>query len=136
MFLYSTPEVRIRDFFAKADLDSAYKNGKFSLDVDLKNKVSKLRSENYKVSYQILDANNSTVASDEMDAKINRKEDLLLTFSKEIENPLKWTAETPNLYSLVVTLKNSADETVDVITSYSIHYTKLYEKPVFQNHQL
>ncbi|MCK3684146.1 glycoside hydrolase family 2 TIM barrel-domain containing protein [Maribellus sp. YY47] len=117
VFLYSTPQVRIRDFFAKADLDADYKNGKFSLDVDLKNKVSKLRSGNYKVSYQIFDANNNAVASDEMEAKINRKEDLLLTFNKEIKNPLKWTAETPNLYSLVISLKNSADETVEVVTS-------------------
>ncbi|SHE45930.1 beta-galactosidase [Mariniphaga anaerophila] len=117
VFLYSTPEVRIRDFFAKADLDSEYKNGVFSLDVDLKNQVSRLRSGNYKVTYQIFDAENSVIASDEMEAKINRKEDLSLTFNKEINNPLKWTAETPNLYSLVISLKNDDGETTEVVTS-------------------
>ncbi len=117
VFLYSTPQVRVRDFFAKADLDADYKNGKFSLDVDLKNQVSKLRSGNYKVSYQIFDARNREIASDEAEAKINRKQELSLTFNKEIENPLKWTAETPNLYSLVISLKNSEDKTVEVVTS-------------------
>ncbi|MFV0593730.1 MAG: glycoside hydrolase family 2 TIM barrel-domain containing protein [Draconibacterium sp.] len=117
VFLYSTPQVRVRDFFAKADLDSEYQNGKFSLDVELKNKVSKLRSGNYTVRYQIFDARHSEIASDETEAKINRKEELKLTFNKEIENPLKWTAETPNLYSLVISLKNSDNETVEVVTS-------------------
>ena len=117
VYLYSTPEVRIRDFFAKADLDSDYKNGVFNLDVNLKNQVAKLRSGNYKVEYQIFDATNTLVASEEMEAKINRKEDLSLTFSKEIENPLKWTAETPNLYSLVISLKNTEGETTEVLTS-------------------
>ena len=117
VFLYSTPQVRIRDFFAKADLESDYKTGRFSLDVDLKNQVSKLRSGNYMVSYQVFDAKGGQIAADETEAKINRKEDLKLTFSKKIENPLLWTAETPNLYSLVISLKNSDSKTTEVVSS-------------------
>ncbi|NQU51868.1 MAG: DUF4981 domain-containing protein [Bacteroidetes bacterium] len=117
VYVYSTPKVRVRDFFAKADLDAEYKNGAFSLDVDLQNHVEKLRSGNYSVEYQIFDENKSLIASDSQEAKVNKKSDLKLSFSKEIPNPKKWTAETPNLYSLVVILKNDAGETVEVVTT-------------------
>jgi beta-galactosidase len=117
VFIYSTPKVRIRDFFAHAGLDSEYKNGEFSLDVDLKNQFEKLHSGNYVVEYQILDADKSVVASDSQEAKINKKTDLKLTFSKTIQNPEKWTAETPNLYSLVISLKNKDGETVEAVSS-------------------
>ncbi len=117
VFIYSTPKVRIRDFFAHAGLDSEYKNGEFSLDVDLKNQFEKLHSGNYVVEYQILDADKSVVASDSQEAKINKKTDLKLTFSKTIQNPEKWTAETPNLYSLVISLKNKDGETVETVSS-------------------
>ncbi|WP_167612026.1 glycoside hydrolase family 2 TIM barrel-domain containing protein [Maribellus sediminis] len=117
VYIYSTPKVRVRDFFAKADLDSDYKNGLLSLDVDLKNQVSKLRSGNYTVQYQIFDTKGGLIAEDEQEAKINNKENLQLNFSKEIENPLKWTAETPNLYSLVISLKNTDGETTEVVSA-------------------
>ena len=117
VYIYSTPKVRVRDFFAKADLDSEYKNGGFSLEVDLKNHVNKLRSGNYTVEYQIFDENQNPLVSDSQEAKINRKSDLKLTFSKEIPNPKKWTAETPNLYSLVISLKNEDSEPVEVVTT-------------------
>ncbi len=113
VFIYSTPKVRVRDFFAKADLDSEYKNGQFTLEVDLQNHVEKFRSGNYSVEYQIFGENNIVVSSDTQEAKINKKSNLKLNFSKEVANPKKWTAETPNLYSLVVILRNEKGEIVE-----------------------
>ena len=117
VFIYSTPKVRIRDFFAKAGLDTEYKNGAFELEVDLKNHVEKLRSGNYTIEYQILDKNKFQIAGDSQNAKMNRKTDLNLTFSKDIEKPKKWTAETPNLYSLVIILKNENGEIIETVSS-------------------
>jgi beta-galactosidase len=117
VFIYSTPKVRIRDFFAKADLDAEYKNGAFSLDVDLANTFEKLKSGNYTIEYKIVDTNYRTIAKDSQEAKINKKNAAKLTFSKEIEAPKKWTAETPNLYTLVISLKNETEETVEVVST-------------------
>lgn len=117
VFIYSTPKVRIRDFFAKVDLDSEYKNGILNLDVDLKNQVEKLRSGNYSVEFQLFDKSKSLVASEMQEAKINKKENLKLSFTKEVSNPAKWTAETPNLYSLVIILKNGNGEVVETVSN-------------------
>ena len=35
----------------------------------------------------------------------------------KVSNPLKWTAETPNLYTLVISLKNDKNETIEIIGS-------------------
>jgi len=56
------------------------------------------------------------VTEESQEAKINRKKELRLTFSKEITNPRKWTAETPNLYTLVIILKNEAGKTVETVS--------------------
>ncbi len=116
VFLYSTPKVRIRDFFAKTDLDAEYKNATLKLDVDLKNHTNRFRSGNYQVAFQLYDENLELVTEESQEAKINRKEKLQLTFSKEIINPKKWTAETPNLYTLVIFLKNETGETVETVS--------------------
>lgn len=117
VFLYSTPKVRIRDYFAKPDLYSEYKNGLFSLEVDLANHTENHRSGNYTVSFDLKDAMGNTVSFDEKEASINKKESLNVSFEKEVVNPLKWTAETPNLYTLLISLKNDKNETVEVVTS-------------------
>lgn len=116
VYLYSTPKVRIRDFFAKADLDSQYKHGRFTLDVDLKNHVHHLRSGNYEVEYCLLDEKGQLLAKDSQKALINKQSDFSLSFSKEILNPKKWTAETPNLYTLAILLKDKKGNVAEAVS--------------------
>ncbi len=117
VYLYSTPKVRIRDYFVKASLDSNYKNGILSLDVDLTNHMKSLRSGNFEVEYRVLDSEDKMIANGNQKAIINKKGELKLTFNKEIEQPEKWTAETPNLYSLVVMLKDKKGNVAEVVSS-------------------
>ncbi|MCY1634331.1 glycoside hydrolase family 2 TIM barrel-domain containing protein [Marinifilum sp. D737] len=116
VFLYSTPKVRIRDFFAKADLDSQYQKGLFSLDVDLQNHKHQLKSGSYSVEYKLLDANKKVIVNESQVAKIHKKKDLKLSFTTEVQNPKKWTAETPNLYTLLILLKDKKDKVYEVLT--------------------
>lgn len=117
VFLYATPQVRIRDFFVKADLDENYKNGNLSLEIDLKNHTEKLKSGDYVVAYKLLDSHGKLMLSEEQKVRINKKAELQITFRNNIPNPKKWTAETPNLYSLLIILKNENLEIAEVLTS-------------------
>jgi len=107
VFIYSTPKVRIRDFFVKGDLDENYTNGNLKLDIELKNHTKGFRSGNYKVAYMLFDYDQKVIAQETTVAKINKKAGLQLHFEKTIKNPLKWTDETPNLYTLVLQLEDS-----------------------------
>ena len=85
-YLYARNKNRIDDIRITPDLDSNYKDGK--LDVELKLKG------NNKVKLELLDACGNVVAEKEVKGSGNVNTDL------QLENPVKWTAETPYLYTL------------------------------------
>ena len=96
MFLVGfAKESRIENVFAQTLLDSSYKNA------ELKVKVSTTGPG--KVSIKLLDADRQTIASKEANANTESTTD----FSIAVEDPLKWTAESPNLYHLVVSLDST-----------------------------
>lgn len=85
-YLYARNKNRIDDIRITPDLDSNYKDGK--LDVELKLKG------NNKVKLELFDACGNVVAEKEVKGSGNVNTDL------QLENPVKWTAETPYLYTL------------------------------------
>ncbi len=115
--IYSKPKVQICDFFVKGDLVDNYTNGKLSIDVDLKNHVKDLRSGNYLLTYMLYDQNQQVIAEETVKAKVHKKNDLKLSLTKEIEEPLKWSAETPNLYTLVLQLKDLKGNSTEIVST-------------------
>ncbi len=116
VFIYSAPQVRIRDFFVNADLDKNYQNGLLSISVDIKNHTNNLKSGNYHLSYLLLDKIGKKVASAAQEVKINKTEELTLSFNEEIPTPKKWSAETPDLYTLAIQLKDKKGNTTEAVS--------------------
>lgn len=90
-YLYARDKKRIEDIRITPDLDSNYKNG--SLHIALKLKGSGT------VNLSLKDAEGKEVAN--ADTKSN--------VTLEIENPKKWTAETPYLYTLYASMEGSSE---------------------------
>lgn len=132
VYLVCRPTVHIRDYFAKAQLDDNYENGELTVDLELKNNSNvkqkpsqiemKLFDRGDKNTYSLLEkifppmaAVFSTVkfSSNEM---IEAGETLKVTMkSPVIENVKKWTAETPNLYRLVLTSKDQKGRVLETM---------------------
>lgn len=122
VYLYSTAQTRISDYFAHPDLDSNYKNGVFSLDVKIKNYTS--YPVDQLVDITILDKNNKKVFSQKKKGKIPADDTSEFTFGGKITSPLKWTAETPNLYTMLITLKDINGDIIET-TSHKIGFRKV-----------
>lgn len=122
VYLYSTAETRISDFFAHPDLDANYKNGLFSLDVELKNYAT--QNKNQTVEVALLDGAGKSVFSKSQKVTVPSNGLKETTFSGTVSNPLKWTAETPNLYTLLISLKDEKNKIVEV-TSSKIGFRKI-----------
>lgn len=122
VYLYSTAETRISDFFAHPDLDANYKNGVFSLDVELKNYAT--QNKNQTVEVTLLDGAGKSVFSKSQKVTVPSNGLKETTFSGTVSNPLKWTAETPNLYTLLISLKDEKNKIVEV-TSSKIGFRKI-----------
>ncbi|RLD81195.1 MAG: beta-galactosidase, partial [Bacteroidetes bacterium] len=117
IYLFSTPNVMIRDFFVHADLDEEYKNGILKLDVELKNYLKKMpKGISVRTKLFKKDKNNRFIEiySDNGKAIFNKTGKSEITLSSVIKNPKKWTAETPNLYKLLIELQDQG-KTIEIV---------------------
>ena len=114
VYLYATPKQRIRDFHAKPTLNASFNEGQLSLDVELKNHQSS--SSNNLIEFQLLDprADMQVLHSQEKSVTLNKNSVQSVNLSGNINSPALWSAETPNLYTLLINLK---DEQGNVIES-------------------
>ena len=109
VYLYAQPKLRIEDFDVKSVLDKAYENGEFDLTIDLKNHSSK--KKNITVSYQVSDENSVLISETK---KSNIKESASVKFISNIPGVKAWSAEHPNLYNLIIEIKDEKANTVEV----------------------
>ena len=113
VFLHARPKTYINDFFAVGDLKNRYSDGLLKLDVSLK---STEKNENKYVIEASLFENDQKVYFESKDIKISDNK-ASVNFSKEFPGVRKWTSETPDLYSLVINLKDDSDNILESISA-------------------
>lgn len=113
IYLYSRPELHIEDFHAVSLLDTiTYSNGKFDLSIDIKNKGAK--EYPYKITYKLLDKEGETVATEIRSGKT--ADTGKVKFTAQLPGVKPWSAEEPNLYTLIIRLDNTETGTSDIIS--------------------
>lgn len=107
--LIARPQERVKDFEISADLTNNYQDGLLDVKVTLDNrKIGKGTG----VQLKVLDGTKE-IASRQFTAKA--KTDSIFIFTERFPGVKHWTAETPNLYSLVV---NTLDKQGRVTESF------------------
>lgn len=108
VYLYATPKQHIFDVHAKPTLNSNFTEGKLTVDVTLKNYQGKSAKHNT-VEISLLAKNNGMKLLLNKQSKITipAKGSLTTSLSGLINKPALWSAETPNLYALLVSLKDN-----------------------------
>ncbi len=114
VYLYSTPRVHINDFFAITDLDEDYKDADLKLEVELSNKFDK-EVEAVFLEAMLYDKKHKKVFEQPIEKKLALKENssTKIKLEKRVFDPLKWSAEAPNLYTLVLSLKNQEGRIIE-----------------------
>jgi beta-galactosidase len=95
--LFARPNARVRDFFVHAGLVNDYRDGEFELEVDLVNDADAVDA-NLRIA--ILDGS-EVIHSDAIDMSVAGGESGHV-FTTTIANVRRWSAETPNLYTLMI----------------------------------
>lgn len=130
VYLYSTAAARIRDFAVRTEFDAGYSNATLQIKPVLS--VDKDQSlDGWSVNAQLFDAGGKPVFAKELshdaaeilnrdwNAKImndrtpQRGLPKFAWLSGEVINPAKWSAEAPNLYTLVLTLRDAKGKVVE-----------------------
>ncbi|MDR1609910.1 MAG: DUF4981 domain-containing protein [Candidatus Symbiothrix sp.] len=123
IYLYSTGQIRIQDFFAKGDLDASYKNGLFSLDLKVKNYSAQTEKINAEIKLLDKDGKQIFLKNEKINA-VSGKDVINRVSATTIPNVKLWSNETPNLYTLVISLKNKGGKPIET-TSCKIGFRKV-----------
>jgi len=117
VYLYSTPKLHISDFFISSDLDDDYQDARIFLETKIKN-YSEKAAGSVLVEFELIDADGRTCSFlpsiTRPSQSIEPGQEIELGLEAEVENPRKWSAEDPYLYTALLTLKNDSGDIVEV----------------------
>ena len=128
VFLWSQPKVAVNDFRVISTLDDTYKNGIFKLAVDIKNHTKE--AKDITVSYELLDAKGQSVATADNKLWVGANDIKTVSFAKDLNDIATWSAEHPNLYKLLMTVKE--DGKVTEVIPYNVGFRRIEIKPIDQ----
>jgi beta-galactosidase/beta-glucuronidase len=103
--LLRAPQTKINDYFVRAELDDRYEDAVLNAQVEL----GGMLEDGMTINVTLSDSR-KTVAS--MSSQV-KPECRVYDLSQEIRNPRKWTAETPELYDVTVSLRDARGKVVD-----------------------
>ena len=124
VYLTSQPKEALKDFKVLSTLDSTFSTGIFKLDIITNNKNQKAIN----VSYELIDANGKIVSN--KTKKVDRGiapgepwvEEDYVSFKAEIPEVKTWSAEEPNLYTLIIAVESNGKTEY---TPYKVGFRKL-----------
>lgn len=98
VFIYARPQSHVRDFQVYTKLDRDYKDAVLRMEMEL---VNDKKSGKYEVSVALKDKAGKALFTEVLTPDLSKAKQTV-TFEKNISDPLKWSAETPDLYDLVI----------------------------------
>ena len=120
VILYSKPAVYLRDFTVRTLLDDRYEHANLAVEAFIPRAADRT---SYRVDAMLYDAQGAPVFEKSVTAPVSDNtswnmqpahKTACATFSPiPVQKPNLWTAETPYLYTLVLTLKDSQGQSVD-----------------------
>ncbi|TRX49705.1 DUF4981 domain-containing protein [Fulvivirga sp. M361] len=113
VFLYAQPRQRIRDFEVVSGLDAGYRHGELDLEVMLWNHQSK--SSKARLTYKVIDSAGTVKYSGAADIMLQPNAETVHHVKTTIENAMQWSAEHPDLYTLLLTLQDRKGSTLEAV---------------------
>ncbi len=133
-FLYSRSQnAHIDNVRVTPDLDATYTNGTLAVNIKAKG--------NAKFVLDLIDPDGSVASRKILNAsKVKKKEgskmaSINATVKFDVEKPLKWTAETPNLYKIVVTVMQNDKEIEAVPVNVGFRKIEIKNRQLLVNGQ-
>lgn len=120
VYLFAAPKVHLRDFSVRSDLDENYEDGHLRIDAELANFTGTVQGE-YTVAAHLFEGEEPSVPGSSEDSAGGSPSDEpvttlsttttvgpdgdSVTMETDVRDPTKWSAEHPNLYTVVLELR-------------------------------
>ena len=115
VFIFSTPKAQLRDYFVKCDLDDEYKNAELMVSADIRNMGDSDATRKiavHLVSPDGVHVKSGLCKSELINVAVGSQKTVQL--KAKVNRPLKWTSETPQLYTVVVEMLDENGNTLEV----------------------
>ncbi len=116
VYLLMEPKQTLRDFFVYCDLDGEYRDAVLYLKALIKNHDT-TKGAFCRLQVSLLDEAGLPVSGETLiteEGTVPEGSDKVFALQAPVANPLKWTAETPYLYTLLFTLSNERGTILEV----------------------
>ncbi|MDF7823904.1 glycoside hydrolase family 2 TIM barrel-domain containing protein [Pontiellaceae bacterium B12227] len=134
VYLFSTPQTHIRDFFVTTDLDAEYRHAVLKTAVALKNYGR--TAGKTEVEVVLCDADKTVIGSAVATIQsLEGGKEEMVRLEIPVKNPAKWTHETPNLYSVYVVQKRDGETVESVMCRTGFRKVEIKDSQVLLNGQ-
>ena len=120
VYLFAEPKLCLRDFYFKTDFDDSYTDSNVTLNMYINN-YNNIRGK-MTVSAKLIDSNNEEILLGTKETELSGGNEAV-TFAETVKAPEKWSAETPNLYTLVMTIE--LDGKIICVKTYKVGFKKV-----------
>lgn len=120
VYLFAEPKLCLRDFYFKTDFDDSYTDSNVTLNMYINN-YNNIRGK-MTASAKLIDSNNEEIMLGTKEAELSGGNEAV-TFTETVKAPEKWSAETPNLYTLVMTIE--LDGKIICVKTYKVGFKKV-----------
>lgn len=104
VLIYAAPTVRLFDWHVTTDFDKEYNDANLKVDINIKN-YKNTEKQNIIVKSELYDTNGKNIQSlQDCKLQLSQKGEQAVQVSAIVKHPLKWSAETPNLYTLKLSI--------------------------------
>lgn len=107
VYLIARPQFKVKDFKMLAQLTNNYKDGDFKLDIAVGKTNDPIGNQ---VQIKLLDGDKELFTDKQV---VTSSKDTLLNFGHIVENVKPWSAETPNLYTMVVNVFDKSGKALE-----------------------
>lgn len=112
--LLSTGDVDIRDIEVHTDLDGQYRDALLKVQAKVRNCSDRPQAGTIEMALQDA-AGKPVFPAISRAVNVEAAREGAVDWAVRVENPAKWSAETPNLYKLLVTLKDSTGNVFEAV---------------------
>lgn len=120
VYLFAEPKLCLRDFYFKTDFDDSYTDSNVTLNMYINN-YNNIRGKMI-ASAKLIDSNNGEILLGTKETELSGGNEAV-TFKETVKAPEKWSAETPNLYTLVMTIE--LDGKIICVKTYKVGFKKV-----------
>ncbi len=120
VYLFAEPKLCLRDFYFKTDFGDSYTDSNVTLNMYINN-YNNIRGK-MTASAKLIDSNNGEILLGTKETELSGGNEAV-TFTETVKAPEKWSAETPNLYTLVMTIE--LDGKIICVKTYKVGFKKV-----------